>query len=192
MSLKIDSVAKAFGLFPALSGVSLDVAEGEFLALLGPSGSGKTTLLRILAGLEFADEGRVLFDGKEAQALPIADRQVGMVFQHYALFGHMSVFNNVAFGLKVRSRKSRPQGTEIAERVARLLHLVQLDGLGDRFPGSSRAGSDSGSRSPARLRPSQRCCCSTSPSARLTPRSGWSCVVGCATFTIRPASPPSS
>src|SRR5215217_3625171 len=132
MHIHVDKLSKRFGSTLVLDGVNLDIKEREFIGLLGPSGSGKTTLLRILAGLEFADEGRVLFDGKEAQALPIADRQVGMVFQHYALFGHMSVFNNVAFGLKVRSRKSRPQGTEIAERVARLLHLVQLDGLGER------------------------------------------------------------
>ena len=91
-------------------------------------------------GLEFADTGRVLFDGAEAQALPIAERQVGMVFQHYALFGHMTVFNNVAFGLKVRPRPSRPPRNEIAERVERLLHLVQLDGLGDRFPGQLSGG----------------------------------------------------
>ncbi len=138
--IAIEQLTKHFEATLVLDRVNLEIGEREFIGLLGPSGSGKTTLLRILAGLEFADEGRVLFDGKEAQALPIADRQVGMVFQHYALFGHMTVFNNVAFGLKVRSRKSRPKGKEIAERVERLLHLVQLDGLGERFPAQLSGG----------------------------------------------------
>src|SRR3954468_23957035 len=140
MRIAVEQLTKRFGATLVLDRVDLEIGEREFIGLLGPSGSGKTTLLRILAGLEFADEGRVLFDGKEAQALPIAERQVGMVFQDYALFGHMRVFNNVAFGLKVRSRKSRPPRNEITERVERLLHLVQLDGLGDRFPGQLSGG----------------------------------------------------
>src|SRR5215216_4833897 len=140
MRIAVEQLTKRFGATLVLDRVDLEIGEREFLGLLGPSGSGKTTLLRILAGLEFADTGRVLFDDAEAQALPIAERQVGMVFQHYALFGHMSVFNNVAFGLKVRPRPSRPPRNEIAERVERLLHLVQLDGLGDRFPGQLSGG----------------------------------------------------
>ena len=140
MRIAIEQLTKRFGGTLVLDRVDLEIREREFLGLLGPSGSGKTTLLRILAGLEFADTGRVLFDGAEAQALPIAERQVGMVFQHYALFGHMTVFNNVAFGLKVRPRPSRPPRNEIAKRVERLLHLVQLDGLGDRFPGQLSGG----------------------------------------------------
>src|SRR5215218_2206599 len=140
MRIAVEQLTKRFGATLVLDRVDLEIGEREFLGLLGPSGSGKTTLLRILAGLEFADTGRVLFDGAEAQALPIAERQVGMVFQHYALFGHMSVFNNVAFGLKVRPRPSRPPRNEIAERVERLLKLVQLEGLGDRFPGQLSGG----------------------------------------------------
>jgi sulfate transport system ATP-binding protein len=140
MRIAVEQLTKRFGATLVLDRVDLEIREREFLGLLGPSGSGKTTLLRILAGLEFADTGRVLFDDAEAQALPIAERQVGMVFQHYALFGHMTVFNNVAFGLKVRPRPSRPPRGEIAERVERLLHLVQLDGLGDRFPGQLSGG----------------------------------------------------
>ena len=140
MRIAVEQLTKRFEATLVLDRVDLEIGEREFLGLLGPSGSGKTTLLRILAGLEFADTGRVLFDGAEAQALPIAERQVGMVFQHYALFGHMTVFNNVAFGLKVRPRPSRPPRNEIAERVERLLHLVQLDGLGDRFPGQLSGG----------------------------------------------------
>src|SRR5215216_3970431 len=140
MRIAVEQLTKRFEATLVLDRVDLEIREREFLGLLGPSGSGKTTLLRILAGLEFADTGRVLFDDAEAQALPIAERQVGMVFQHYALFGHMTVFNNVAFGLKVRPRPSRPPRDEIAERVERLLHLVQLDGLGDRFPGQLSGG----------------------------------------------------
>ncbi|MFL5195463.1 MAG: ATP-binding cassette domain-containing protein, partial [Microvirga sp.] len=121
MRIAVEQLTKRFGATLVLDRVDLEIGEREFLGLLGPSGSGKTTLLRILAGLEFADTGRVLFDEAEAQALPIAERQVGMVFQHYALFGHMTVFNNVAFGLKVRPRPSRPPRNEIAERVERLL-----------------------------------------------------------------------
>jgi sulfate/thiosulfate transport system ATP-binding protein len=140
MSLQIDSVAKAFGRFPALSGVSLDVAEGEFLALLGPSGSGKTTLLRILAGLEKPDAGTVRFDDEDFLAQSARERRVGMVFQHYALFRHMTVAQNVAFGLRVRPRKQRPSRTAINARVADLLRLVQLEDLGKRFPAQLSGG----------------------------------------------------
>jgi sulfate transport system ATP-binding protein len=105
MRIHLENLQKSFGATNVLDNINLDMREREFLGLLGPSGSGKTTLLRILAGLEFADDGRVLFDGADAQTLPIKRRQVGMVFQHYALFGHMSVAKNVAFGLEVRSGK---------------------------------------------------------------------------------------
>src|SRR3954471_8780274 len=134
MRIAVEQLTKRFGGTLVLDRVDLEIREREFLGLLGPSGSGKTTLLRILAGLEFADTGRVLFDGAEAQALPIAERQVGMVFQHYALFGHMTVFNNVAFGLQVRPRHRRPTRQEIAAKVERLLGLVKLEGFGDPFP----------------------------------------------------------
>jgi len=140
MSLRIDNVAKAFGRFPALGGVSLDVAEGEFLALLGPSGSGKTTLLRILAGLEQPDSGSVFFQGEDFLALSARERRVGMVFQHYALFRHMTVAQNIAFGLKVRPRRERPNRNVIDARVADLLRLVQLEGLEKRYPAQLSGG----------------------------------------------------
>ncbi len=134
------NVRKTFGSFAALNDVSLQIAEGELVALLGPSGSGKTTLLRILAGLEFPDSGSVLFDGGDATQVAARDRRVGFVFQHYALFRHMSVFDNVAFGLRVRARKERPSRQEIAERVHHLLSMVQLDGLAMRYPSQLSGG----------------------------------------------------
>nr|WP_199175617.1 sulfate/molybdate ABC transporter ATP-binding protein [Telmatospirillum siberiense] len=134
------NVRKTFGSFAALNDVSLNIAEGELVALLGPSGSGKTTLLRILGGLEFPDSGSVLFDGGDATLVSARDRHVGFVFQHYALFRHMTVFDNVAFGLKVRSRKERPSKAEIAERVHHLLSMVQLDGLALRYPSQLSGG----------------------------------------------------
>jgi len=134
MQIAIEGLTKRFGPTVVLDNIDLEIRQREFLGLLGPSGSGKTTLLRILAGLEFGDLGRVLFDGREAQILPIQERQVGLVFQHYALFGHMTVFSNVAFGLQVRPRHRRPTRQEIAAKVERLLGLVKLEGFGDRFP----------------------------------------------------------
>jgi sulfate transport system ATP-binding protein len=129
-----------FGNFVALDNVSLDVPGGELVALLGPSGSGKTTLLRIIAGLEPADQGTILFHGEDATERPVRERQVGFVFQHYALFRHMSVFENVAFGLRVRPRKVRPSDAEIRDTVMGLLHLVQLDVLADRRPSELSGG----------------------------------------------------
>jgi sulfate transport system ATP-binding protein len=134
------NVRKTFGSFAALNDVSLRIAEGELVALLGPSGSGKTTLLRILAGLEFPDSGSVLFDGGDATKVSARERRVGFVFQHYALFRHMTVFDNVAFGLKVRPRKERLAKAEIAERVHHLLSMVQLDGLASRYPSQLSGG----------------------------------------------------
>ncbi len=134
VDVTIDAVAKDFGDSPALFGVSLDVRAGELVALLGPSGSGKTTLLRILAGLEAPSAGRVLFGGEDALGLPVQDRNIGFVFQHYALFRHMTVFDNIAFGLSVRPRASRPTKAEIRRRVLHLLDLVQLTGLEKRYP----------------------------------------------------------
>lgn len=134
MSIRIENVVKSFGTYPALHGVSLEARRGEFLALLGPSGSGKTTLLRILAGLEFPDEGRVFFDDKDVTGVPVRRRQVGFVFQQYALFQHMSVLDNVAFGLKVKRWRDRPSRREIQERASELLDLVQLSGMERRYP----------------------------------------------------------
>jgi sulfate transport system ATP-binding protein len=136
MSILVRNVSKRFGDFVALDDVSLDVGSGALTALLGPSGSGKSTLLRIIAGLETADEGEILLAGKDATALAPQKRNVGFVFQHYAAFKHMTVWENVAFGLKVRKRPR----AEIAERVDELLNLVQLQGFGDRFPAQLSGG----------------------------------------------------
>jgi sulfate transport system ATP-binding protein len=140
MSLVVENIAKRFARFPALKGVSLAAEPGEFLALLGPSGSGKTTLLRVVAGLETPDAGRVEFEGEDFLAMSARERRIGMVFQHYALFRHMTVARNIAFGLKVRPAKSRPKAAEIAKTVERLLSLVQLEGLGDRYPAQLSGG----------------------------------------------------
>jgi sulfate/thiosulfate transport system ATP-binding protein len=134
MSIEVRNIAKRFGNFTALDDVSLDFPSGELVALLGPSGCGKTTLLRVIAGLEVPDAGSVLFQGEDAAARDARERQVGFVFQHYALFRHMSVFENVAFGLRVKSRSERPSEQSIKRKVHDLLNLVQLDWLADRYP----------------------------------------------------------
>ncbi|HEX8625133.1 MAG TPA: sulfate/molybdate ABC transporter ATP-binding protein [Allosphingosinicella sp.] len=140
MSIAVDNVVKRFGNFAALNGVSLEAKPGEFLALLGPSGSGKTTLLRIMAGLEFPDAGTVLFEGQDVTGLGVRDRRIGFVFQHYALFPHMNVANNVAFGLTVKRRRERPKRAEIQRRAQELLDLVQLGHLGKRYPAQLSGG----------------------------------------------------
>lgn len=134
MSIEIRNLSQQFGTFTALHDVSLEVRSGELLALLGPSGSGKTTLLRVIAGLETADSGQVRFNNEDTTHQSIRDRQVGFVFQHYALFRNMTIFENVAFGLRVRPKHSRLKDAEIRERVISLLKLVQLDWLADRYP----------------------------------------------------------
>jgi sulfate transport system ATP-binding protein len=140
MSIEIRNISKRFGDFHALRDVSLDVASGELIALLGPSGCGKTTLLRIIAGLEAADAGSILFAGEDATGVHVRERQVGFVFQHYALFRHMTVFENVAFGLRVRPRRVRPSETQIKSKVMELLKLVQLDWLAERYPAQLSGG----------------------------------------------------
>jgi sulfate transport system ATP-binding protein len=140
MGISLTHISKRFGGFAALGDISLEAQSGEFLALLGPSGSGKTTLLRIIAGLEFADSGHVEFDGVDVTDRPVTDRGVGFVFQQYALFRHMTVADNVAFGLNVRKRSLRPAKAEIARRVEELLDLVQLSGLGKRYPAQLSGG----------------------------------------------------
>ena len=140
MSIEVQNITKTFGTFMALRDVSFQVPTGELVALLGLSGSGKTTLLRIIAGLEAADQGAVLFHGEDATDRSVRDRQVGFVFQHYALFRHMTVFENVAFGLRVRPRTLRPSAREIRTRVYALLQLVQLDWLADRYPAQLSGG----------------------------------------------------
>ena len=140
MSIEIRNISKRFGNFVALDDINLDIPTGELVALLGPSGCGKTTLLRIIAGMETPDGGDVLFSGAEATHLHARERNVGFVFQHYALFRHMTVFENVAFGLRVKPRKERPNEAEIKRRVMELLGLVQLDWLADRYPSQLSVG----------------------------------------------------
>jgi len=134
MSIEVRGLKKQFGKTVVCDNLNLDIPSGELVALLGPSGSGKTTLLRIIAGLEVPDSGSVHFHGEDATRTDVRDRQVGFVFQHYALFGHMSIFENVAFGLRVRPKATRPDEAEIKRRVMELLKLVQLDWVADRFP----------------------------------------------------------
>jgi len=138
--IHLRGITKQFGDYPALHGIDLDVAPGEFIALLGPSGSGKTTLLRIIAGLEFQDSGTVQLAGEDVSSLPVAARNVGFVFQHYALFRHMSVADNVAFGLSVRRGKHRMAKAARQARAEELLRLVQLEGLGSRYPAQLSGG----------------------------------------------------
>ena len=138
--IEVKNIVKKFGAFAALDNVDLKVANGELLALLGPSGSGKTTLLRIIAGLDWPDAGEVSFDGENALAHGASERHVGFVFQHYALFRHMTVFENVAFGLRVQPRAIRKDEATIRARVKELLDLVQLDWLSSRYPSQLSGG----------------------------------------------------
>jgi len=140
MSIEAINITKKFGQFTALDHVDLTIPSGELVALLGPSGSGKTTLLRIIAGLEFADSGNVRFDGKDISDRTARERRVGFVFQHYALFRHMTVFENIAFGLKVRPRQTRPSKAQIQAKVRELLKLIQLETLAERYPSQLSGG----------------------------------------------------
>jgi sulfate transport system ATP-binding protein len=140
MSIIVRNLQKRFGDFTALDNVTLDFPAGELVALLGPSGCGKTTLLRVIAGLEFADAGQVVLHGEDVAEVGARERQVGFVFQHYALFRHMTVFENVAFGLRVKPRRERPSESVIREKVHELLKLVQLDWLSERFPSELSGG----------------------------------------------------
>jgi sulfate transport system ATP-binding protein len=140
MSISITKLNKNFGKFQALQDISLDVKEGELIALLGPSGSGKTTLLRMVSGLDFPDSGKIEVYDEDMTYQSVKDRQVGFVFQHYALFRHMTIFENVAFGLRVKPKPLRPSEEKIKEKVMELLHLVQLDGVADRYPSQLSGG----------------------------------------------------
>ena len=166
MSILIEHLNKRFGQTVVCDDISLEIPSGSLVALLGPSGSGKTSLLRIIAGLEVPDSGRVLFHGEDTTHADPQARGVGFVFQHYALFNHMTIFENVAFGLRVMPRKRRPDEAEIQRRVHALLSLVQLDWLADRYPSQLSGG--------------QR-----HPSGHWTPRCARSCVAGCAACTTR-------
>lgn len=140
MSIQVRNIRKQFGSYIALDDISLDFHTGELVALLGPSGCGKTTLLRVIAGLEQADSGQVILDGTDASATHVREREVGFVFQHYALFRHMTVFDNVAFGLRMKPRGQRPTEKQISEKVHQLLSLVQLEWLAKRFPSQLSGG----------------------------------------------------
>ncbi len=142
MSIVVQNLRRTFGTFQALRGIDLEIADHQLVALLGPSGSGKTTLLRIIGGLDFPDagQGRVLIHDEDVTEKPAADRKAGFVFQHYALFNHLSVFENVAFGLEVRPKKNRPDKNAIRDRALELLRLVQLEGLEQRLPSELSGG----------------------------------------------------
>lgn len=140
MSIQIENINKRFDSFVALDNINLTIPDGELVALLGPSGSGKTTLLRIIAGLEHADSGRILFNNEDTTQTHVRDRGVGFVFQHYALFKHMSVFENIAFGLRVRPKETRPSEEEIHDKVHKLLQLIQLDWVANRYPSQLSGG----------------------------------------------------
>ncbi len=140
MSIMVEGINKRFGDFTALDNVSLEFPTGELVALLGPSGCGKTTLLRIIAGLEAADSGRVILEGEDTTDAHVRERQVGFVFQHYALFRHMSVFENIAFGLRVKKKRDRKPESELRAKVTELLKLVQLSHLADRLPSQLSGG----------------------------------------------------
>ena len=140
MSIVLSNISKNFGEFSALHDIDLEIPEGELVALLGPSGCGKTTLLRIIAGLEQTDKGKILLNGEDKTDFHVSQRGIGFVFQHYALFRHMTVFDNVAFGMRVKDKKIRPSEAEIAKKTHALLELVQLDWLHNRFPDQLSGG----------------------------------------------------
>ncbi|WP_223589250.1 sulfate/molybdate ABC transporter ATP-binding protein [Neobacillus bataviensis] len=140
MSIQIQNISKSFGTYTALEKINIDIQTGELVALLGPSGSGKTSLLRIIAGLEAANQGSILFGDEDMTHIHTKERKVGFVFQHYALFRHMTVFDNIAYGLKVRPRKIRPSKQEIKDKVYELLKLVKLEAYADRYPSNLSGG----------------------------------------------------
>ncbi len=188
MSITAKNVSKRFGKHLALKDVSLEVPSGSLVALLGPSGSGKTTLLRIIAGLEIADQGSVMLHDEEADHLDVRQRNIGFVFQHYALFRHMTVAQNIGFSLKMRHRPKK----EIKERVQELLSLIQLETIGNRYPGQLSGGQRQ-RVALARAWPlSPGFSFWMNPSVPLMPGSARNCAIGCAAYMRRSTSPASS
>ncbi len=189
MTVTIGDLAKRFNGTQAIDGVSLEIAQGELLALLGPSGSGKTTLLRIIAGLEQADSGSLSINGRDALQMPARQRGIGFVFQNYALFRHMTVAGNIGFGLSVRPRGQRPSRATIAARAVEMLELVQLVGLGDRFPSELSGGQQQRVALARALAVRLASAARRRPSARSTPRSASSCAIGGGASTTSSDSP---
>ena len=181
MSIEVRNLSKRYGSFQAVKDVSFEVVAGQLVALLGPSGSGKSTILRTIAGLEAGDTGSVLLGGEDATRLPVQERGVGFVFQHYALFRHLTVRDNIAFGLKVRKLPK----SEIKARVGELLDLVQLAGYAGRYPSQLSGGQRQRVALAQALRPGRRSCSLTNPLALSTPRSATSFAHGCENCTTR-------
>jgi sulfate transport system ATP-binding protein len=192
MSMKSVTSASSLATFTRCDDVSLDIASGELVALLGPSGCGKTTLLRIIAGLETADVGNILFSGEDTTDVHVRERNVGFVFQHYALFRHMTVFENVAFGLRVKPRASARARRRSRKRCMDLLKLVQLDWLADRYPSQLSGGQRQRIALARALAVEPKVLLLDEPLARSTPRCARNCAAGCAACTTSCMSPASS
>ena len=185
MSIEVRNLHKRFGDTVVCDHLNLDIADGELVALLGPSGSGKTTLLRIIAGLEVADSGSVLFHGTDTTHTDVRDRRVGFVFQHYALFAHMTIFENVAFGLRVRPKATRPPDRDIRAKVTELLKLVQLDWIAERYPHQLSGGQRQRVALARALAVEPRVLLLDEPFGALDAKVARSCAAGCGACTTR-------
>src|SRR5262245_45927166 len=185
MSIVLEQLSKRYEGHPVVNNVSLEVADGEFFVLLGPSGSGKSTILRMISGLAGIDHGRVLLRGRDVTTLPPQQRDVGFVFQNYALFRHMSVAENVEFGLRIR----KVAAAERRRKRDEVLELVGLAGLGGRMPRQLSGGQQQRVALARALAYAPKCCCSTSRSARSTPRSGWIYAARSSAFSVSSARP---
>jgi sulfate transport system ATP-binding protein len=189
MSIQVRNLNKRFGATVVCDNLNLDIGDGELVALLGPSGSGKTTLLRIIAGLEVPDSGSVLFHGEDATSADVRERKVGFVFQHYALFGHMTIFENVAFGLRVKPRDVRPSEATIRAKVMELLTLVQLDSIAGRYPHQLSGGQRQRIALARALAVEPKMLLLDEPFGALDARVARNCAGGCAACTTRCTSP---
>jgi sulfate transport system ATP-binding protein len=189
MSIQVRNLNKRFGATVVCDNLNLDIGDGELVALLGPSGSGKTTLLRIIAGLEVPDSGSVLFHGEDATSADVRERKVGFVFQHYALFGHMTIFENVAFGLRVKPRDVRPSEATIRAKVMELLTLVQLDSIAGRYPHQLSGGQRQRIALARALAVEPKMLLLDEPFGASTRGSARNCAGGCAACTTRCTSP---